>query len=73
MQLIRKISQSWTHLFDHNDNALLTSSCEESSQNSSLTGTTGLWCYCKQDKSFDYMIIKIVPFIGFTYHVSKLE
>ena len=52
-------SQDWsisddTHSFDH-DNALLTSSCEESSQNSSLTGTTGLWCYCKQDESFDYM------------------
>ena len=45
-----------THSFDHNDNALLTSSCEESSQNSSLTGTTGSWCYCKQDESFDYMI-----------------
>ena len=41
---------------DDNDNALLTSSRDESSQKSSVTGTTGLWCYCKQDESFDYMI-----------------
>ena len=33
------------HSFDNN-NALL----------NGITRTTGLWCYCKQDESFDYMI-----------------